>query len=233
MPLSDTPPIWDLPAVRREKVEEALLALFETGMVEAEQELGGLLDAELEETYEEHYWMALWGAYQEGYDVPADAEVDRPSILPLLAATAFGGITYQQRLRFWFAAAREKYRRSLHASLVSGDTLARTIQWFEGIGAFLQGRVSTLILNEVAQASQQGQDDAIGLFGADVIGEVWVTRQDPYVCATCEELHGTVTTLIPRIDTHPGCRCVKIPVLAGGLTARPIDFEWFLNEVRA
>lgn len=134
------------------------------------------------------------------------------------------------RARRWAGDVRLKHRTGLRSLIASEATLPATMEWFDGIAAFLNQRVSSLAVNEIHRAFELGQSAAMAQFTNLIIGEVWVTRNDLTVCPFCRSLHMTVTTLKPIEDSHPGCRCFKIPLLDGA-GSRPVDFDLFLSEL--
>jgi hypothetical protein len=227
---ADQAPHWDRLATAQSDVAETLTTAFEDTLSELHEETEQTSDAEMEEAFLQGWYAGLWDVYQAGHDVD---EVPLPSgafIAAAMGASAIGGLSLMDRARQWLGEARLKQRTGLRAAMVGEFTLPQTVEWFNGIGAFLEQRISGLLTSEVHQAFDVGQRMAVQMFPDLVIGEVWITRQDLAVCPVCRELHMTITPLKPIVDSHPACRCLKVPLLDGS-GQRPVDFEYFVQHL--
>jgi FAD/FMN-containing dehydrogenase len=54
-------------------------------------------------------------------------------------------------------------------------------------------------------------------------------RLDPLVCPVCAAKHMTVTSDRPVDHSHPGCRCIKVPMPRNFTPVAPLSFESFLQ----
>jgi hypothetical protein len=177
------------------------------------------LDEAADEGYARELWMlSLAGMDTEGLVdfVPDDWEAT-------LRDGSVEGQDWESRLQTWNATTTDKMRRWLTATALAGGVWAATREGYTRLMQQHTGRVAGLFANETFRAFTAGA--MVGLETARrelgvVIGEIWLCRTDasgrpdPLVCPVCKPLHMTVTTLRPIDDTHPGCRCLKVPVPA-------------------
>lgn len=223
-------PHWDALAATQADVAGTLEDQFEETLQDLAEETEAATDTELEEAFLQGWYYAMWDVYQAGHDVGDVDPPDSEAINAVLVGAAIGGLTLIDRARRWLGEARLKHQMGIRAITRTDQTLPDTLTWFNGVDAFLQQRVSGLIESEVHRAFELGQRSAVHAFPNLLLGEVWVTRQDLAVCPLCRSRHMTITDLKPITDSHPGCRCFKIPLLEGAGT-RPVDFEFFLSEL--
>ena len=113
----------------------------------------------------------------------------------------------------------------MHASIVGGHSLDDTLAGLNRITDSFTGRVQGLVENEMVRAFDTGGDIALQAVGDDhAVTEVWVTRADRLVCGICAPRHMKVTALQPITDSHPGCRCRKVPV-PDDFTYTDVDYD--------
>lgn len=227
----DSQPHWDAVSALRSDVTGTLDEAFQSATDDVLEATDETADEELEESYLQGWYFGLWDVYQAGTDVNGTEPPESAAIGLSMAAAAIGGLSVLDRARRWIDESRAKHSTGIRGIIQNEATLPDTIMWFDGISSVLNNRVSGLVVNEMHRMFERGQADAVALFGGLVIGDVWVTRDDARVCPRCAELHMTITTLRPIEDTHPSCRCFKIPLLEGAGT-RPVDFEFFMSELR-
>lgn len=224
-------PVWDLHRVRADGLEPSLRDDY-TAMTSAlvTDGLEPIVTDDVEDAYRDGYLLQLWDLHQQGLDVDeVPEEFDRIAVRAGLAATVIGGLSLLQRMDGWVQASQARFAQLLRASIVGGDDLARTEQWYDGLVSQLTGRLVALGSNELLLASRQGQLDALtGLPEGALLGMLWVSRwPDPGVCPICLQLHMTLTDQRPGIDSHPACRCILVPLVAPTGRVHPVSFERF------
>jgi hypothetical protein len=115
--------------------------------------------------------------------------------------------------------------------VAGGRTLDDTLLGVDGAFATFNGRVAGLVGNELHRAAAAGADIALTAARRDHdIIEVWVTTGDHLVCPICEALHLTVTRKQPVTDSHPGCRCWKVPIPAN-YQPNSLSYAAFLSSL--
>lgn len=220
-PDKDPPDVWSIAAVQdrvpadlAESFADLSAALFDAD-VEAMEEW---LDDAMVEGHQRELWLlALSGIDITPYldSLPEDAE-DRSSLL--LAAGIFGA-SWLARRASWRDDVIQRVTQWVRSSIIGGRTLDETTTGLDRITDGFTDRVGGLVENEMVRAHDSGGDLALDAAKQDHdIAEVWVTRADRLVCGICKPRHMKVTTLKPIADSHPGCRCRKVPV--------PDDFDY-------
>lgn len=217
-----TPPdVWAIEAVQsRVPVDLAtsFAELSEALYNEDTDAMADWLDDALVEGHQRELWLlALGGLDVDEYRdaLMPEEEEDR---LTLLLALGLFGASWLSRRAAWRDDVTGKVTRWVEASIVGGRTLDETLTGFDRITETFTGRVKGLVENEMVRAFDSGGGLALEAVEQDHdITEVWVTRDDPLVCGICKPRHMKVTPLQPITDSHPGCRCRKVPV--------PVDYE--------
>lgn len=210
-----------------------------------------LLEEELVETFKDGYLWGVWEMVAAGVIDEAEAELlqdelldgtevedltiprppDDEAINQMLLVVGFGGLAYLDRMARWRQIYEAKLRRWLDASAAGGLTFIDTTEGVDRILDGLRARLVSLGQNEAHRAFTRGNTVAWRAVAPDrIVGEVWMTREDPLVCVTCQAKHLTVTEDQPILDSHPSCRCVKVPIVLDA-DGQPVDWEAFLRRV--
>lgn len=192
-----------------------------------------LMEDGLDEAMVDGHTRELWLLTEGGLDGAryAPSLPNRARRVTLLLIAGVLALNWQQRRATWRDTSRQQVRQWLNASVTGGLTLDETLQGYDRLTTQLSQRVGQLYDDERVRAYGTGADIALQAARRDgEIAEVWVTRQDKLVCPICEALHGTVTPLQPITDSHPACRCVKVPVPAN-LRDNPVEFTDFLQSL--
>ena len=222
---------WDRVAAARAQTVPTLMADLRDRLAAtiAEQE-AVLADARMA-AFVEGYYSGLYDLYQSGVDVE-DGLPAVPALLKWLAVGGFAGLTMGQRLKGWADTATDKVGRWLKAAVAGGLSLTDTTTVVDR--AMTQAQQGTLSLagDEIHLVGATGTHAAYAQYGRAIRGEMWVTKRDERVCRICGPKHLTETWEQPVTHSHPGCRCVKIPI-PYDITARPLAYESFLRAVRA
>jgi len=206
-------PAWDLVHAHQLGTLDDLDAQLTEVLDSTTEEVSSLLDEGLVEGYRDGFDLGLWTMWQDGVDVdPDEAPPDDTLITSLLLMTGFGGFTYLQRLRAWQGVTQGKFARWFRGMVASGGTLDETLGGVDGITNTYLGRLVGLSGDELYQAYGLGASAAFKRYPNWVSGEIWVTAEDERVCRICRPRHLTISNLKPIVDSHPNCRCVKVPV---------------------
>lgn len=215
------PDVWAMAAVQ-DRVPGELAASFaelsEALYIEDVEAIGDWLDDAMVEGHQRELWLlAMSGMDIDPYldSLPAE-EDDRSELLLVLGVL---GVGWLARRAFWRDDVTQRMTQWVNASVVGGLTLEETLAGFDRVSGSFTDRVQELVRNELVRAHDIGMDLALTAAQKDhEIAEVWVTRADRLVCLVCAPRHMRVTPLQPITDSHPGCRCRKVPV--------PKDFEY-------
>ncbi len=221
-------PVWDLTYAKLLNTA----GVFDEALNEQVDDAGDLLDGyqdEIDQSAQDGYATGLWLISQQGVDV-SQSKGHGLSALQLAGIAAFGGVSFRDRADRWLVDYQDKATRNFAASMVSGETLDETLGTLDAINNQTQANLAGLIAEELYFAYVAGTDAAVDLYAGELDGELWVTAADEKVCPVCAPLHLTITPLIPISDTHPNCRCWKIPLSSAGLYA-PSVYETFVDAM--
>ncbi len=222
---------WDLARAARLGTLDELTGSFDDLIDAIHDPLDDLFDEELADGYEESYDLGLWSLYLGGIDsTKADPPPDRSRIKRVLMAAGIAGLGYPQRLGAWGADVKGRYRSRMRGLIASGATGMETLDAFDQVTQTYVGRVEGLGQNELFRAYSVGAADAVAPYKQDLEGEVWLTREDGAVCPICAAKHLTITDDQPIANSHPGCRCRKVPIPLN-YNAQPIDYVGFLQKL--
>lgn len=211
--------VWDtLKVVRDGLPEEASLQLRRT-LGDSFDEDALLLEDALDNNYLVGWQRQLWLLALAGVVI---------SQLPEESPASLDALT---RLSHWYSKAHYQTSQQVRAAMLTGGNLPDTLGVLDLQLESLTGRVDALIGNEAFIAARRGADDVLS-YVTEAYVDVWLTEDDELVCPICRPLHLTVTTLQPLVDTHPGCRCWKVPVPAR-YEANPIAYEDYIRQVYA
>lgn len=224
--------VWD-PLVLMDPEAEFpdLSQLSEALAEESDEFIEGTLDEAMEEGHRRELWLlGLGGLDPLPY---ADSLPDSNRRAELLLVGGIAGLSWRERLR---AAARDFEQRTtrwVSGSVRGGRSLDDTLDGVDRMGAQFANRATALVGNEMYRAFGSGAAIALAAARRDHdITEVWVTREDKIVCPLCAALHLTVTLKQPVTDSHPACRCGKVPVPVG-FTPTAKSYREFQRELAA
>jgi hypothetical protein len=218
---------WDLLTARRTRAHAALTSSIDESLGDLATTVETDLEQGVTDGYNDGYRLTLWDAYRAGVvrgdeletyvDPPSDGEddgTDEDSNAHLwLAAAAIGGLALQARTRRWFDDMRLRMRTGVQSSIAGESTIYESDTLFQTLAEQFAGRLSVLGQSELQRGFFGGQTALLTQLDPDVMdGELWWSRLDNRVCPVCLSLHGTITPLTPIADTHPRCRCVKVPL---------------------
>lgn len=227
--------VWDFFKAATNYVVPELTEAYSEMVDAAEDEAVDLLDEGLTDGFTEGYLLGLWQLENLGVDGVFDAEPPPTSeqAKNLLAVLGIAGITYQNRVNHWTANYKAKASRWIRGAVFTESTREETVTALGHINETLVNRIAALGRDELYRAYNLGQSVAFQQFQGFIAGEIWLTREDERVCPVCKPLHMRITWHEPIKDTHPACRCIKVPIPvdnAGRLTdpgGRYIEYSTF------
>jgi hypothetical protein len=176
---------------------------------------------QLETAADEGYARELWLLALGGLDTETLADFTPEDWGPTLRDAGYRQEDWEQRLNAWGTSTKGKMAQLLTALAVAGATWPETAEAYDRIAQQHTKRVTGLLDNELFRAYTVGSMVGLGVAQRQLdaeVEEVWICRTtvsgelDPLVCPICKPLHITVTPRIPVDHTHPGCRCLKVPV---------------------
>lgn len=231
---------WDLPTAKLAGTLDALAAVGHTSLSDLGDDLEDEFTDQLQDGETDGWRLMLWDLRQQGLiddEDLADAEApteDGTNLWMLLAG--IGGLSILDRLRGHIGDTQGRTLRTLRMAMGRGMTLTETQGLFETLGEQMVDRFDLLATAELQRVWGKGQRAALAqMFGDDlagiVQGEIWVSRRDGLVCPICQPLDGLVTSLQPVDDSHPGCRCIKVPLFGPAtvdIARSPVDLDDFL-----
>lgn len=185
--------------------------------------------------YDRQLWMLALGGLDTG-ELLDSAPTSPEAWEELLRSDGFNGMDWEDRLATWTRLTQEKGQKWIQAAATSGFTWEDTLAGFDPITRAHTQHVAGLIDNEVHRAFSYGAGLALLASRRELeaeIAELWLARMDvtgepePRVCPVCRKKHMTVTTDRPVDDSHPGCRCIKVPVPLNFTPVAPLSFESF------
>ncbi len=112
-------------------------------------------------------------------------------------------------------------REALETAVASGTgprETARLLRAAYGLGLT---RALTIARTEQIRAYREASRRTYEANGDILAGWMWVSAADERTCAACLALHGTVHRLDERIESHPNCRCVMVPLVKDA----PVEVE--------
>jgi hypothetical protein len=240
----DPPPVlrrqWNALAFKQsgrdQETFESFQALLDTLRDIDTEEFQATLAEAADDGYARELWMLALGGVEEAASLldltPEDWEVT-------ILDAGFDDVDWEQRLGTWVNVTQDKMRRWLTATTIGAAVWADTTDGFDGLASQFTQRVTGLLGNEIFRAFSLGALVALATaereLGIDP-ASVWLCRTtadgtpDPLVCPICRPLHLTVTDKRPIDDTHPGCRCIKVPVAQPFAATAPLPYESFLRQ---
>ena len=229
---SKFPETWEPLRARELGAFQYLSQSFDDLVDAAAEDVEDLFDEELTDGYDDGYLGALWLLRIGGLDVSgADVdEHDDETLKALLLAAGIAGIAYPQRLQAWHTDVKSRFSQMLRAAMAGGMSGSDTLGLYDAVTTTYVGRVEGLGRNELHRAYTVGAATATEPYRSQLAGEVWLTRRDPDVCPTCRALELTITDAQPIRDTHPGCRCWKVPIPLR-FDGQPLDYVAFLQQI--
>jgi SPP1 gp7 family putative phage head morphogenesis protein len=142
-----------------------------------------------------------------------------------LAGFASDGSPLESLLNEAGRRAGERARLELISGIAQGsgaDVIARRVR--DAFGGGLS-RSLTIARTETLRAYREAARETYRAAGDVLTGWVWTASLSRRTCAMCLAMHGTVFTVDDRLESHPNCRCVQVP-LAGYDNAPPSGEQW-------
>lgn len=225
---------WAGMAVSRATVLQPLLDSFQALLDALYEQSTDIFDEMLAATAEDGFERELWFLAEAGLDVDPYWDAMPEDWSALVEADTLGGVGWDARLLMWNALTAQKVRRWLSATTLSGATWEDTLMGLSALTNEHTDHVLGLLESEVFRAFAMGS--AVALLAAERdhgrIRELWISRLlwgDLSVCSICKAKHLTITADRPIHDSHPGCRCIKVP-FPDGFSATPVPYTTFLGE---
>jgi hypothetical protein len=238
---------WDPVTARVQGLDRALPAAAIPLWQDVEADIVDASEEAVDDAYREGFLLILWDLYRRGavsLDQLEDVAVpDEADTIDWLDAAALGGLGLAARVGRWAGLGAARTSLAIRSAIGRELSLNDTGMMVETLADQIGGRLAILAGSEMNRAFFDGQLLALQrMFGDEIDdyieGSLWLSRMDGRVCQLCAVLHGTITDLKPIEDSHPGCRCRKVPILRptewGNPEARPVDYdafaEWMLDE---
>ncbi len=231
---------WDFAKTKTAGIDRELLQDGNDALDTLGEDVKDDLDQEVGDGYKDGWLAMMWDGYRHGYvsdeevaDTPAP---DEDATDAWVLAAAMGGLALGDRVGRWIGNTKIRLKTGLNAAMGREMSLAGTGLVIETLADQLAGQLDLLGTSELQRAFTGGMETVKGLFDGRLAGveSVWLTRQDGAVCPICAALHGVVTVLEPVSDSHPGCRCVKVPLFrvdnAGDGGVQGISFDDFTQR---
>jgi hypothetical protein len=193
-------------------------------MVEGLDALAEDAAAVAEQRERDAFWLgSLFGRWQLALGGIEDPNTPWPTY----AALAIGGLGFAERAAGWSDVYGTKLRSLFGGLVASQATLPDTLGMLDPLITSFTNRIGQLARNEWYHAAVEGEHAAVKPFQA-AIGELWLIK-DESACPICKALNLTITAKIPIKDSHPSCRCIKVPV-AKQFTPTPISLTTFADR---
>jgi SPP1 gp7 family putative phage head morphogenesis protein len=141
-----------------------------------------------------------------------------PPILQLLqiANDPLGGPKHAAALIKRYGKAVDKIRATLTTGLLNGDSIPAITRSIAGVlKKDISSGLTMLARTEVQRAATQANKELFGMNKDIIKSETWLSTLDTRVCIQCGNLDGEEFEVgkgpYPVADTHPNCRCIRIP----------------------
>ena len=138
--------------------------------------------------------------------------------LDRIANIVAGNAKHRAALQKRYGTVMKKVEMRLVDGLLQGKGIKDIARDLRGVlSRELAGGASMLARTELQRAAAKSGKELYG-HNKDIIkAEVWTTALDTNVCLVCGNLDGNRYTVgvgpQPVDDTHPGCRCIRSPVV--------------------
>lgn len=165
--------------------------------------------------------FARWQVSLGGLDTP------EPLPSPATHLLTVDGLGLRPRARVWGQVFQQKAERAVRTAVLTSETLPETLAHVDTISHGYTQQLGNVVKNEAARAAATGEHAALIPFRGRLL-ELWIAKPD--ACVTiCRPLHLTVTSLVPVQDSHPSCRCEKVPLTSVHRPA-PSAFSTFVQR---
>lgn len=154
---------------------------------------------------------ALFGRWQLALGGLEDEDEPWPDYEEAEEDMDIEGAGFAERAERWAGIYKSKIATLFGGLIMQAGTLPETMIGLDTLINGYTDHIEQLARNEWYQAVLEGEARAVLPFGA-ATGMLWLIK-DPNACAKCTALNMTITTKIPIKDTHPSCRCIKVPVV--------------------
>lgn len=220
--LKPGPQTWDLVTAQQAGFADDVLDPMLDGLDELTKEV-----TEVAEEREREAFLlgALYGRWQLALGGVEDPDIPWPVWVAGIAA--IDGLGFAPRAASWASVYRTKLGQLFATAQATGQTLVDTMFGFDALVTGLTNRIGQLARNEWYLSTTTGERAAVAPFQAQV-GELWLIKDDN-ACLICKELHLTVTAKTPIKDTHPSCRCIKVPIVKN-FSPTPVSFAAFADR---
>jgi len=126
--------------------------------------------------------------------------------------------------------AGERARLELISGVAQGssaDVIAARVRLAFGGGL---SRSLTIARTETLRAYREAARETYRAAGDVLTGWVWTASLSRRTCAMCLAMHGTVFTVEDRLESHPNCRCVQVPLVVGNTDTPPGGDKWLAAQ---
>lgn len=125
--------------------------------------------------------------------------------------------------------AGERARLALVSGVAEGasaDVIARRFREAMGGG---MSRALTVARTETLRSYREAAREVYRASSDVLSGWVWTASLSRRTCAMCLAMHGKVFSVEERLESHPNCRCVQVPLVEGAEAPQPGE-AWLAAE---
>ncbi|MCA1615041.1 MAG: phage head morphogenesis protein [Acidobacteria bacterium] len=152
----------------------------------------------------------------EGLSVTANFGGLNRNAVEALAGFASDGSPLATLLNEAGRRAGERARLALVSGVAEGasaDVIARRFRDAFGGG---MARSLTIARTETLRSYREAAREVYRASSDVLDGWVWTASLSRRTCAMCLAMHGQVFSVEERLESHPNCRCVQVPLVTGG-----------------
>jgi SPP1 gp7 family putative phage head morphogenesis protein len=157
----------------------------------------------------------------EGLSVTANFGGLNRDAVEAIAGFAADGSPLAELLNEVGRRAGERARLALVSGVAEGasaDVIARRFRDAMGGG---MARALTVARTETLRAYREAAREVYRASSDVLDGWTWMASLSRRTCAMCLAMHGQVFRVEERLESHPNCRCVQVPLVTGGDAPAP------------